>query len=61
MKLHIEHIERAWFLSRMNITSLNSTNTTLLIRLYKIFVKPYMHYACTVLTALKKHKQTDLK
>ena len=54
MKQHIEHIERASLISRMRITQLNSVNVTLLIRLYKIFTRPYMDYACTALTALNK-------
>ena len=54
MKQHLEHIERASFISRMRITRLNSTNATLLIRLYKIFTRPYMDYACTALTTLNK-------
>ena len=54
MKQHIEHIERASLISRMRITRLNSVNVTLLIRLYKIFTRPYMDYACTALTALNK-------
>ena len=54
MKLHMEHIEKASLISRMRITRLNSINATLLIRLYKIFTRPYMDYACTTLTALNK-------
>ena len=38
----------------MNITRLNSFNATLLIRLYKLFTRPYMDYACTALTTLNK-------
>lgn len=38
MKLHAE---KAFFVSKMNITRLNSTNTTLVIRLYKIFVRQH--------------------
>ena len=33
MKQHVEHIERASFISRMRITRLNSVNATLLTRL----------------------------
>ena len=46
MKLHVENIERAYLLSRMRITRLNSVSATLLIHLYKIFTRPYMDYAC---------------
>ena len=46
----------------MNITRLNLTNVTLLIRLYKIFIRQYMDYACTALTALNKtQKKTRLE
>ena len=61
MKLHVKHIERACLVSRINVTRLNTTSAALLIRLYKIIVRPYMDYACTALTALKKHKDIDLK
>ena len=61
MKLHMEHIERASLISRMNITRLNSFNATLLIRLYKIFTRPYMDYACTALTALNKTQRHKLE
>ena len=54
MKEHIEHVESASLISRIIIASLNSVNATLLIRLYKIFTRPYMDYACTALTALSK-------
>ena len=55
MKQHIEHIERVSLISRMRITKLNSTSSTLLIGLYKIFIRPYiMDYACTALTQLRK-------
>ena len=55
MKQHIEHIERVSLISRMRITKLNSTSSTLLIGLYKIFIRPYiMDYACTALTQLSK-------
>ena len=37
-KLHVEHIERASLISRMRITKLNSSNATILIRLYKRFL-----------------------
>ena len=60
MKLHVEHIERASLISRMRITRLNSINATLLIRLYKIFTRPYIDYACTTLTALNKTPRQKL-
>ena len=60
MKFHMEHIERASLISRMRITKLNSTNATLLIRLYKIFTRPYMDYICTSLTALNKTQRQKL-
>lgn len=41
----------------MNRTSLNLTNATLLIRLYKI----NMDYACSVLTALNQRKRHRLE
>ena len=44
----------------MRITRLNSINATLLIRLYKTFVRPYMDYACTALKVLNK-TQTKLR
>ena len=52
MKQHIEHIERASPISRISIAKLNSVNTTLLIRLYKIFTRPYM----ATLIKLQRHK-----
>ena len=61
MKLHVEHIERASLISRMKITRLNSINVTLLIRLYKIFTRPYMDYGCTALTALIKKQRQKLE
>ena len=57
MKQHIEHIERASLISRMRITRLNSVSATLLIRLYKIFTRPYMDYACMALTNLNKSQR----
>ena len=54
MKQHIEHIERVSLISRMKIAKLNSVNTTLLIRLYKIFTRLYMDYACSALMQLSK-------
>ena len=44
----------------MRITRLNSINATLLIRLYKIFTRPYMDYACTALAALNKTQRQKL-
>ena len=61
MKLHIEHIERASLISRMRIARLNSVNAMLLIRLYKIFTRPYMDYACTVLMQLNKLQSHKLE
>ena len=61
MKLHVEHIERASLISRMSITRLNSIDATLLIRLYKIFTRLYMDYACTALTALNKTQRQKLE
>ena len=57
MKQHKEHNERASLISRVRITRLNSANATLLIRLCKIFTRPYMDYACTALTALNKSQR----
>ena len=42
MKLHVEQIERASLKSRKRITKVNSISATLLIHLYKIFVRPYI-------------------
>ena len=50
----MEHIERTSLISRMRITRLNSISATLLIRLFKIFTRPYMNYACTAFTPLNK-------
>ena len=61
MKQYIKHIERATLISRMRITSLNSVNVTLLIRLYKIFTRSYMDYACTALTTLNKSQRQKLE
>ena len=61
MKQHIEHTERASLISRMRITRLNSISAALLIRLYKIFTRPYMDYACTALTALNKIQRQKLE
>ena len=38
----------------MRIGRSNSVNATRLIRLIKIFTRPYMDYACTALTTLSK-------
>ena len=61
MKHHIEHIERASLISRMRVTKLHSINATPLIRLYKIFTRPYMDYACTAMTALNKTQRQKLE
>ena len=61
MKLHLEHIEKASVITRIRITRLNSIKATLLIRLYKLFTRPYMDYACTVLTTLHKKTETKIK
>ena len=61
MKHHIKHIERASLISKMRIAKLNSVNATLLIRLYKIFTRPYMDYACTALTQLSKLQRHKLE
>ena len=45
----------------MRITKLNSISATLLIRLYKTFTRPYMDYACTALTVLKKTQRQKLE
>ena len=45
----------------MRIARLNSVNATLLIRLYKIFTRPYMDYACTALTQLSKLQRHKLE
>ena len=57
MKLHVE---RACLVNRMNIARLSSTNATLVIRPYKIFVRSYMDYACA-LKALKKTQRHGLE
>ena len=61
MKQHIEHIERAYLISRIRTARLNSVNATLLIRIYKIFTRPYMDYACTALTQLSKRQRHKLE
>ena len=61
MKQHIEHIERASLISRMRIAKLNSVSATPLIRLCKIFTRPYMDYACTALTQLSKLQRHKLE
>ena len=61
MKLQVEHIEKASLISTMIIIRLNSTNATLLIRFYKIWIThTYMDYACTALTALNKTQTQTL-
>ena len=61
MKQHIEDIGRASLISRIRIARLNSVNATPLIRLYKIFTRPYMDYACTALTQLSKLQRHKLE
>ena len=61
MKYDIEHIESLSLISRMRITRLNSVNATLLIRLYKIFTRPYMDYVCTALTTLSNTQRHKLE
>ena len=61
MKQHIEHVERTSLISRKIIAKLNSVSATLLIRLYKIFPRPYMDYACTALTTLSKLQRCKLE
>lgn len=50
----MEHTEKACLLTRMNIARMISTNATLLVHVYKIFVRPNMDYSCTSLTARNK-------
>ena len=45
MNYKMEHTERVCLLTRINIARANSTNASLLLRLYKIFVRPDMDYA----------------
>ena len=45
MNYKMEHTERACLLTRINIARVNSTNASLLLRLYKIFVRPDVDYA----------------
>ena len=61
MKQHIEYTKRAFLISRMRITRLNSVIATQLIRLCKIFTGPYMNYACTALTQLSKLQRHKLE
>ena len=51
MKRHVEHIERASFISTMIITRLNSIKATLL----------YTDYACRAITALNKTQRQKLE
>ena len=53
-------MEKASIISRIKITRLNSITATLSIRLYKIFTRTYMDYACTALTALNKTQRLKL-
>ena len=53
-------MEKASIISRIKITRLNSITATLSIRLYKIFTRTYMDYACTALTALNKTHRLNL-
>ena len=43
----------------MNIAKLNFINATLLTRLQEVFVRLYMNYACTALTALNKKERQN--
>ena len=61
MKYHIEHIESPSLIGRMRIARLNSVSATLLIRLCKIFTRPYMDYACTALATLSKTQTHKLE
>ena len=61
MKLHIQHTEKTYLVSKMNITRLNSTTDKLLVRLCKMFVRIYMDYAYTALTTLKKSQKHRLQ
>lgn len=54
-------IERAFLVSKMSITRLNSSSATLLIQLSKILVSLYMDFVCTDQIALKYHKNINLK
>ena len=54
MNYNMEHTEEACLLTRMNIARVNSTNATLLVHVYKIFVRPNMDYSCISLTARNK-------
>ena len=40
---------------------LNSTDAPQLIRLYKIFTRPYTEYDCTAVTALNKKRKQKLE
>lgn len=61
MILHLEHLEKASLVSRVNVILPNSTNTTLLIRLYKIFVRRCRDYTFAALTALNKTQRQRLQ
>ena len=61
MKYHIEHSESPSLIGRMRIARMKFVNATLLIRLYKIFTRPYMDYACTALTTLSKTQTHKLE
>ena len=61
MKQHIEHIERTSLINRMSIARLKWVNGILLIRLYKIYTRPYMDYAWTGMTILNKSQRHKLE
>ena len=61
IKLHVKHTKRVCLVSRMRVSRLNSANATLLLPLYKIFIRPYMDSACTVVNALNKSKRQRLE
>ena len=52
---------KGYLVNRACTTRVNWTNATLLICLYTTFVKPYMHYASTALTALNKSQKDSLE
>ena len=56
VKLYLEHTKRACLLGRKNITRLYSTNVTLLIHLYKVFLRLYIFWDRTALNKTQIHR-----
>ena len=51
---HLNHMQTAYNINRVNILKLRSFDPSFLISLYKTFIRPHFEYACTAKLCLPK-------